>query len=191
MKISGIGSTLCCTDANMTPQWRGFALSSFVASALRRRAASVDNVTSVLLLLLLQYPHRPASSCRWMIGRFSLSLANSTTKKREKNPDVCPYSQKPLNTRIAGCCFGFLNDYLLFLCAKMWRLCFVFLILLLLTHGNWSITAQIRQKKRLKKREMHDVYKIKHFEMRVKATKNIFSVYLWIQPCLKIQKWNC
>lgn len=39
-----------------------------------------------------------------------------------------------------------------------------------------------------KKRELHDVYKIKHFEMRVKATKNIFSVYLWIQPCLKIQK---
>lgn len=126
MKISGIGSTLCCTDANMTPQWRGFALSSFVASALRRRAASVDNVTSVLLLLLLQYPHRPASSCRWMIGRFSLSLANSTTRKREKNPDVCPYSQKPLNTRIAGF-WSPKWQLVIFLCAKMWRLCFVFL----------------------------------------------------------------
>lgn len=189
MKISGIGSTLCCTDANMTPQWRGFALSSFVASALRRRVASVDNVTSVLLLLLLQYPHRPASSCRWMIGRFSLSLANSTTRKREKNPDVCPYSQKPLNTRIAG--FWFPKWLLVIFCVLKCEGCFVFSILLLLTHGNWSIIAQIRQKKRLKKREMHDVYKIKHFEMRVKATKNIFSVHLWIQPCLKIQKWNC
>lgn len=190
MKISGIGSTLCCTDANMTPQWRGFALSSFVASALRRRAASVDNVTSVLLLLLLQYPHRPASSCRWMIGRFSLSLANSTTRKREKNPDVCPYSQKLLNTRIAG--FWFPKWLLVIFCVlKCEGYVLFFSILLLLTHGNWSIIAQIRQKKRLKKREMHDVYKIKHFEMRVKATKNIFSVHLWIQPCLKIQKWNC
>lgn len=144
MKISGIGSTLCCTDANMTPQWRGFALSSFVASALRRRVASVDNVTSVLLLLLLQYPHRPASSCRWMIGRFSLSLANSTTRKREKNPDVCPYSQKPLNTRIAG--FWFPKWLLVIFCVLKCEGCFVFSILLLLTHGNWSIIAQIRQK---------------------------------------------
>lgn len=151
MKRSGIGSTLCCTDANMTPQWRGFALSSFVASALRRRAASVDNVTSVLLLLLLQYLHRSASSCRWMIGRFSLSLANSTTRKREKNPDVCPYSQKPLNTRIAG--FWFPKWLLVNFCVlKCEGYVLFFLILLLLTHGNWSIIAQIRQKKRLKKK---------------------------------------
>lgn len=45
-----------------------------------------------------------------------------------------------------------------------------------------------KTKEKTEKREMHDVYKIKHFEMRVKATKNIFSVHLWIQPCLKIQK---
>lgn len=150
MKISGIGSTLCCTDANMTPQWRGFALSSFVASALRRRAASVDNVTSVLLLLLLQYPHRPASSCRWMIGRFSLSLANSTTRKREKNPDVCPYSQKPLNTRIAG--FWFPKWLLVIFCVLKCEGCFVFSILLLLTHGNWSIIAHKTKEKTEKKR---------------------------------------